>query len=565
MVHRFPTFEIDEPRREVRSGREVVSLQPRVFDLLVYLVKNRDRVVPKDELLDVVWSDVVVADGSLQRAVSLLRATLEKFGAGDAVRTHPRRGYRFCADAPEAAPGAAWDPAVAARRTLADIDRMSPQDLQAWAQNAQCHGKNEAAVAPLEEAVGAFSAAGENRRAGWIATLLAQVRMEWRDLALCRGWHQRARRLLEGEPPGREHGYLGYLGSRLALFQNDMETAALLGEETRAIGEKLRDPDLLNLGLLCLGEAKVFRGEILDGLAALDEAGVAVTADRLSPWAGAVVYCGVIYTCMTRSDWPRAGEWTEQFTRWGEDKGLTSYPGLCRLHRAEVLTVRGRLREAEEELRLAHEILTPNSPWLEGEVWRVEGETMLAQEDFAAARAAFARAMAAGWEVQLELALVQLGEGHADAAANTLTQALTENTYSCRSRRGRALCALIVAASRAGRLAEARKTLAEIERAPELTSTPGLQVHSTAARAELAAAESRHGEAIRLLREAVRAALAMEALLAAGQLRCRLATLLSGEGDWEFARLEWQAAETLLAEASPCLKRIRAELRKLGK
>lgn len=92
MVHRFSNFEIDEPRREVRSGGEVLVLQPRVFDLLLYLVKNRDRVVPKEELLDKVWSDVVVADGSLQRAVSLLRATLEKAGAGNAVRTHARRG-----------------------------------------------------------------------------------------------------------------------------------------------------------------------------------------------------------------------------------------------------------------------------------------------------------------------------------------------------------------------------------------------------------------------------------------------------------------------------------------
>src|SRR5690606_966791 len=98
MVHRFQTFEIDEPRRELRAGSEVISLQPRGFDLLVYLVRNRDRVVPKDELLDAVWSDVIVADGSLQRAVSLLRSTLEKLGAVDAIRTYPRRGYRFCAN-----------------------------------------------------------------------------------------------------------------------------------------------------------------------------------------------------------------------------------------------------------------------------------------------------------------------------------------------------------------------------------------------------------------------------------------------------------------------------------
>lgn len=565
MVHRFPTFEIDEPRREVRAGRQVVSLQPRVFDLLVYLVKNRERVVPKDELLDVVWSDVVVADGSLQRAVSLLRATLEKFGAGQAVRTHARRGYRFCTDEGPSVSGKIWDPEAAGQRTFAEIEALSSDDLQIWAQNAQCHGRNEPAIAPLERAVGSFLAVGEKRRAAWIGTLLAQVRMEWRDFALSRGWYHRARRLLEGEPVGREQGYLSFLGSRLALFENDLASAATLGEETRAIGDALRDPDLQNLGLLCIGEAKVFLGEIRSGLAALDEAGVAVAADGLSPWAGALVYCGVIYTCMTRSDWQRAGEWTEQFSRWGEDKGLTSYPGLCRMHRAEVLTVRGHLREAEEEIRLSHEILAPNSPWLEGEIWRVQGETLLLQEDFVAARSAFARAMEIGWEVQLELALVQLGEGNFAASADTLARALTENAYSCRSRRGRALCALVLAASRAGRLDEARQALKEIDAAPELTSTPGLQNYALTARAELAAAEGNCREAIRLLREAVRAALAMEAPLAAAQSRRRLASLLAEEGDLEFARLELKAAEALLTEAGPSLQNVRTELRALEK
>jgi len=52
MIHSFGSYEIDEKTREVRAGGRVLSLQPRVFDLLQYLARNRDRVVPKDELLD---------------------------------------------------------------------------------------------------------------------------------------------------------------------------------------------------------------------------------------------------------------------------------------------------------------------------------------------------------------------------------------------------------------------------------------------------------------------------------------------------------------------------------
>jgi DNA-binding winged helix-turn-helix (wHTH) protein len=548
MVHRFSTFEIDEPRRELRGGGEAVALQPRVFDLLVYLVKNQDRVVPKDELLDVVWSDVVVADGSLQRAVSLLRGTLEKLGAPKAIRTYARKGYRFC-DEGATAGSSAWDPIAASKRTQADIERMTPAELQEWAQNAQCHGKNEPAIAPLEQAVAALTASGQTRRAAWIAALLAQVRMDWRDAAICSGWYQRARRLLEGQELGPEHGYLDFLGGRIALFQNDLEAAKALGEQTWEIGVKLGDRDLQNLGLLCLGEAKVFLGDVREGMAALDEACVAVSADGLSSWVGALVYCGVIYASMTRSDWQRAGEWTEQFARWGEGRGLVSYPGLCRMHRAEVLTVRGKLREAEEEIRLSHETLCQNSPWVEGEVWRVQGETMLAQGDLAAARSAFEKAMEVGWEVQFELGLLMIEKGDFAEAADTLSSALEENTFSCRSRRGRALCSLIIAASRAGRKSMARRALADLERVPELTSTPGLQALVHTARAELAAAEGRPSEAISQLREAIRASVQMEATLATGRARCRLAELLEAQGDHEFARMELKAAEALFEEA----------------
>lgn len=83
MIHRFPTFEIDESQRELRSGARVLRLQPRVFDLQVYLSRHRDRVVPKEELLDSVWPGVIVADGSLQRAISLVRSALASAGAPD--------------------------------------------------------------------------------------------------------------------------------------------------------------------------------------------------------------------------------------------------------------------------------------------------------------------------------------------------------------------------------------------------------------------------------------------------------------------------------------------------
>ena len=98
MTFAFGPFQLDEPGRVLRLAEREVPLQPRVFDLLVYLVNSRARVVSKDELLDALWPGVTVTDNSLQRAVSTLRGALREGGMEDAIRSFPRNGYRFLVD-----------------------------------------------------------------------------------------------------------------------------------------------------------------------------------------------------------------------------------------------------------------------------------------------------------------------------------------------------------------------------------------------------------------------------------------------------------------------------------
>jgi DNA-binding winged helix-turn-helix (wHTH) protein len=88
----FGPFQLDEPGRVLRLAEREMSLQPRVFDLLVYLVRSRTRVVSKDELLDALWPGVTVTEGSLQRAVSTLRAVLREGGMEETIRSWWRRG-----------------------------------------------------------------------------------------------------------------------------------------------------------------------------------------------------------------------------------------------------------------------------------------------------------------------------------------------------------------------------------------------------------------------------------------------------------------------------------------
>ena len=94
MTFVFDEFELDPARRELRVAGNAKQLQPQVFDLLLYLVENHERVVPKRELLDSLWPDATVTESSIQRAVSLARSALGARGP-ELIQTFPRQGYRF--------------------------------------------------------------------------------------------------------------------------------------------------------------------------------------------------------------------------------------------------------------------------------------------------------------------------------------------------------------------------------------------------------------------------------------------------------------------------------------
>ncbi|HEY2775038.1 MAG TPA: AAA family ATPase [Candidatus Binatia bacterium] len=93
---RFLGLELDDQRRELRREGSLLAVEPRVFDLISYLIRSRDRLVTKDELLEELWPDSIVQDGALSVCVHRARRLLESDGA-TAIQTVARRGYRFVA------------------------------------------------------------------------------------------------------------------------------------------------------------------------------------------------------------------------------------------------------------------------------------------------------------------------------------------------------------------------------------------------------------------------------------------------------------------------------------
>jgi TolB-like protein len=95
----FAGHVLDTDRRELRRGDDVIAVEPQVFDLLVYLVQNRDRVVSKDDLIAAVWHNRIVSDSTLTSRINAARKAVGDSGEEQKlIRTVSRKGLRFVGD-----------------------------------------------------------------------------------------------------------------------------------------------------------------------------------------------------------------------------------------------------------------------------------------------------------------------------------------------------------------------------------------------------------------------------------------------------------------------------------
>lgn len=98
MRYCFESFTLDTDRCELWHGAALVAIAPQPFDLLVYLIRNRDRVVSKDDLMAAIWNGRIVSEAALTTRLNVLRRAIgDSAGQQRVVKTFPRKGYRFVA------------------------------------------------------------------------------------------------------------------------------------------------------------------------------------------------------------------------------------------------------------------------------------------------------------------------------------------------------------------------------------------------------------------------------------------------------------------------------------
>src|SRR5882757_9003160 len=105
----FSDHVLDAGLRELTRGGQTIPVEPQVFDLLIYLVQNRDRVVSKDDLIERIWDGRIVSESTLTSRINAARKAVGDTGKHQAlIRTIARKGFRFVGEVRDAlAPGAA--------------------------------------------------------------------------------------------------------------------------------------------------------------------------------------------------------------------------------------------------------------------------------------------------------------------------------------------------------------------------------------------------------------------------------------------------------------------------
>jgi class 3 adenylate cyclase len=441
----------------------------------------------------------------------------------------------------------AWREAFDLFREADRLSPLGPSDLETMAEAAWWNGLIDECTSARERAHQAYLDQGDRARAAYVAVWLTRDDLAKLQTSIGRGWFAKAERLLEGEPESVEHAYLEQLRAMMAHSRGDLEAEYEHGGRAAAIGARFGDRDIQARALTNQGQALVGMGRVEEGLALVDEATVAAVSGELSPIATGIVYCNTIVTCSELADYRRAGEWTDAARRWCDRQAINGFPGLCRVHRAEIVRLRGAWAEAEREARQAcTELQEFGLPMFAADGFYEIGEIRLRSGDLAEAEAAFRQAHELGRDPQPGLSALRLAQGKVDSARTAIRRALEETEEPLR--RARLLPVAVEIASRLEDREMARESADELERIAEAFGSPALRAAAADARARVQLDEGDPSGALRSARTAWQLWREVEAPYEAALARATLGRAYRAVGDEEAATAELRAARSTLEE-----------------
>jgi len=455
-----------------------------------------------------------------------------------------------CRRAREAAAVGDWEAAYRAFEPVADGGAPGADDLALWSTAGYLLGRVDAAIDAMSKAhdahAGNGNAAAAVRCGFWVVFMLLGRGQH----AQANGWLERCGH--EAEPLSFDSAARGYLtlmkAHRMVAIDHRYDEGGALAGQVAGLARGGRDLDLLALALMIAGRARIRAGATHDGFAMLDEAMVGVLRDEASPAVAGTVYCAVIEACGEVGELRRAIEWTQALTTWCDrQRGMVTFTGRCRTHRAAVLMLQGDWDAAVAEANsacasfagAADESAVGEALYLLAELHRLAGRDALAEQ-------AYSQASEWGREPQPGLALLRLAQRRTETAVATVNRLMEEKTLAID--RIRVLPAAIVVLLDVGDVSSAAAAADELAEIAHSFDTPGLRAWAAHAGGAVLLARNHPAQALARLREAATTWRSVGAVFELARSRALIAEAFRRLGDEESAELELTAARRILAD-----------------
>lgn len=478
----------------------------------------------------------------------------------------PSSGEALLARARDAVSRGEWQQAY---DLLGQADAQSPlsaADLALLADMAYAAGHVDVTIASWERAYRQSVRAGDRLAAAGAAVRVAMhMLFDTALMAPVRAWAARVEQLLDGLDDTPVHAWLAVVRNYERLLSGDFPEARKWARRAIETGGSCA-PAAAAIGRVAEARSLILEGDVTQGLGLLNESAVAAVSGELDPLSTGIVYCEVVCALQALAQYDLAEEWTEAMERWRQGQPVGSVHGRCRVHRAEILRLRGSYMEAEQEALLACEELRP---YLRRELgWPLTelGRIRMRRGDIRGAEAAFLGAHAAAWDPQPGLALVHLAHGDSALAAASIRDALErpgnvpskEVPPNNDLRRAPLLEAQVEIDVAAGKLDSARAAAEELSRIGELFGSKALAAGATVARGRVRLAEGDATGARRDFEAAAHLWNDVGAPYETAIARMALGAACRAEGNEALALLELRAARSLFEQIGATIEAARA-------
>ncbi len=383
----------------------------------------------------------------------------------------------------------AHDAFIAARaESPLDADDMASLREASW-----WLGLMDEALTAAEHAYTLYLKASDNRRAAYQAWEIAYAYFLKGDEAVGSGWIGRVQRLLTEEPDCAERGYLLYFFVESSLDAGE-ETLAK-AREVQEFGRRNANRNLIAAGMVTEGRVMIKLGQVRQGLALLDEGMLEASSGDLSPTFAGNIYCHLMAACYELGDIRRASAWTQVTLDWCDRMApAVLFRGICRVHLAQVMQIKGAWTDAEDEaLRVCADLahihvgIVAEGHYQVGEIRRLRGDLEGAEESYR-------QGHRLGRDPQPGSAHLLLAQGRTKGAASSIRSALAGVTN--RLARARLLAAQVEIAIAAGDDAAASAAADELGDIASEYGSSGLEAAAKLARGSVLLAAGRIEDAI---------------------------------------------------------------------